>query len=414
MSQIAESARRAKEASRLVASLDDKTKAAVLNGLADCIEGAAPLLQMMNGKDVIEAQKSGLAEARIARLRITGAVIDQTIASLRQIAGMPDPVGQVTLERTTPIGLKVKRVRTPLGVVAMIYEARPMVTVDAFALCFKSGNACILKGGSEARESNLMLMKLIHAVLEGHGLPLDACVVLAKATRDDVRELVTLDRFIDVAIPRGGEELIRFVREHAKVPLLFHAKGVCHIFVDQAADLDMAEKVCVSAKVSAPATCNAAECVLLHEGIAAVAVPRLVGAFRAAGVEVRGCERTRELAPEAVPAAAEDFGREFLALTIAMRVVPGMDEAISHIERYGSDHTEAIITHDERAAEWFADHVRSSCVVVNASTRFNDGFSLGLGAEIGISTTRLHAYGPMGLEELTTQRWVVRGDGQGR
>ncbi|CAG0965334.1 glutamate-5-semialdehyde dehydrogenase [Phycisphaerales bacterium] len=414
MSQVVESARRAKEASRLVASLDDKTKAAVLNGLADCIEGAAPLIQMVNGKDVMEAQKAGLAEAKLARLRINGSVIEQTMSSLRQIAGMPDPVGQVTLERTTPIGLRVKKVRTPLGVVAMIYEARPMVTIDAFALCFKSGNACILKGGGEACESNLMLMKLIHAVLAGHGLPADACVVLAKATREEVRDLLTLDRYVDVAIPRGGEELIRFVQEHAKVPLLFHARGVCHIFVDQAADMDMAEKVCVSAKTSAPATCNAAECVLVHEGVAAAAVPRLVGAFVAAGVEVRGCARTCELDSRAIPAAGEDFGREFLGLTVALKVVPGMDEAIAHIEQFGSDHTEAIITGDERAAEWFSDHVRSSCVVVNASTRFNDGFSLGLGAEIGISTTRLHAYGPMGLEELTTQRWVVRGDGQVR
>lgn len=413
-STVRDAALRAKMAAREVATLSADEKNQVLLGVAECVEAAVPVLMMFNAQDVSRAEKAGLAAAKIARLKITPESITQCVAGLRQIAAMTDPVGQVTEERTVPSGLKVQRVRAPLGVIAMIYEARPLVTLDAFALCFKAGNACVLKGGREASETNTAVGKFIHAVLEGLGHNPDACVLLPTLEREQTRELLGMADCIDLAIPRGGPELIAFVREHAKMPTVQHAQGVCHIYVDEDADLEMALKVCVTAKTSAPATCNAAECVLVHASVATALVPRLCEAFREAGVQVRADAKALALTSHAEPAGDDDFGREFLALVVALKVVSGMDEAIAHIHRYGSDHTEAILTRNPAAADWFVNHVQSSCVVVNASTRFNDGFQLGLGAEIGISTSRVHAYGPMGLEELTTRRWVVRGDGQTR
>lgn len=411
---VRDAALRAKNAARHVAALSAEEKNQVLLGVAECVEAAAAVLLMFNATDVARAEKAGLPAAKVARLRMTPESITQCVAGLRQIASMDDPVGKVTEERAVPSGLKVQRVRSPLGVIAMIYEARPLVTLDAFALCFKAGNACILKGGSEASETNIAIGKFIHAVLEGCGQHPDACVLLPKLERAQTRELLGMADCIDLAIPRGGAELIGFVREHAKMPTVQHAHGVCHVYVDEDADLEMALNVCVSAKVSAPATCNAAECVLVHERVANAFVPRLCEAYREAGVQVRAEAKALALTQLAEPASEEDFGREFLDLVVALKVVSGMDEAIDHIHRYGSSHTEAILTANPAAADWFVGHVQSSCVVVNASTRFNDGFQLGLGAEIGISTSRVHAYGPMGLEELTTRRWVVRGEGQTR
>ena len=404
----------ARVASREVAIVPREYKDQVLLGVAECIEAAVPVLMMFNAQDVARATKAGLPEAKIARLRITPEAIAQCVAGLRQIAAMDDPVGEVVEERTVPSGLRVQRVRSPLGVILMIYEARPLVTLDAFALCFKAGNACILKGGREASQTNIAIGKFVHAVLEGCGHNKDACVLLPTLEREQTRELLGMADCIDLAIPRGGAELVKFVREHAKMPTVQHAQGVCHIYVHEDADLEMALKVCMTAKTSAPAMCNAAECVLVHQSVAPQFVPRLCEAYREAGVQVRAEERALALTPHAEPASEDDFGREFLDLVVALKVVDGMDEAIAHIHRHGSDHTEAILTANSQAADWFARHVQSSCVVINASTRFNDGFQLGLGAEIGISTSRVHAYGPMGLQELTTRRWVVRGDGQTR
>jgi glutamate-5-semialdehyde dehydrogenase len=299
----------------------------------------------------------------------------------------------------------------------MIYEARPGVTVDAFSLCFKSGNTCLLKGGREALRTNALLHNIINDVLASESTHLTGCVQLLGPDREALAQLLTLSDLVDLVIPRGGTDLIRWVAEHSRIPTIQHYQGVCHIYVDAAADLDMALSICVSAKTSAPATCNAAECVLVHRDVAGRFVPRLARAYQNAGVEVRADERALACAgPTATvtPASPADFGREFLDLVVALKVVESMDEAIAHIAAYGSSHTEAIVTRTASVSDEFARRVQSACVAINASTRFNDGFSLGLGAEIGISTSRLHAYGPMGLEELTTQRWVVEGDGHTR
>jgi glutamate-5-semialdehyde dehydrogenase len=308
----------------------------------------------------------------------------------------------------------------------MVYEARPGVTVDAFALCFKSGNACVLRGGKEAVRTNAALAALVHEALTAHGAPADALVNLSGTSREDLATLLTLSQSIDLVIPRGGRDLIDLVTRTAagRIPTIQHYQGICHIYVDAAADIEMAVNICATAKTSAPATCNALECVLVHRDIAAAFLPKILSRYAVDGVEVRGTPTVIGLAPSGLKevvdggnlrhATPDDFGREFLDLVVAMRIVASIDEAIEHIATYGSNHTEAIVTRDERAAEAFTARVQSSCVLVNASTRMNDGFSLGLGAEIGISTSKLHAYGPMGLEELTTQRWVVMGSGQTR
>ena len=407
-------ARRARDASLLAAIIPTERKNAVLRGLADSVEAAIPVILMMNSKDIADATRAGISDAKLARLRLNKETIAQATAGLRQVADLPDPVGVMTLERTLPSGLIARRERTPLGVVMMIYEARPLVTLDAFALCFKSGNACILKGGSEAAETNGTLGKFIEAVLKGCGMPSEVCQVLHRATREEALALTLEEGSIDLVIPRGGAELVRAVRDHSRVPVIAHDRGVCHVFVDSSADLEMAQRICLTGKTSAPAACNATECVLVHRDVSTAFVPEMVGAFSAAGVRVLGDAEIVALAPSAEAAMPEDFGREFLSLTVAMRIVDGMDEAVAHVLRCGSGHTEAIVTSDERSAAWFTGRVRASCVLVNASTRFNDGYQLGLGAEIGISTQRLHAYGPMGLEELTAQRWIVRGSGQTR
>ena len=364
--------------------------------------------------------------AHIARaLGVAGAMVMPVVGpasangveeGVRQIASMDDPVNQTSAEWDVPSGLRVERVRTPLGVIAMIYEARPGVTIDAFALCFKAGNACLLKGGREATRSNEALAALAHAALRQHGAPEEALSLVTTTDRDEVRRMLTLSDDIDLVIPRGGENLIRFVHEHSRIPTVQHFKGVCHIFVDESADPDDAAEIVATAKTSNPATCNTVECVLVHAEAAGEFVPRLLERCAALGVEVRGDEAFRAHADGRAVAEAsdEDWGTEYLDLILAARVVRSIDEAIEHIARFGSDHTEAILTKDMDHAARFRREVTSSCVVVNASTRFNDGFQLGLGAEIGISTSRVHWYGPMGLEGLTTQRFVVSGEGQRR
>lgn len=414
MTPIHDMARHARLAAREIATLPSDIKDAVLRDLASRIRDARTALLDANARDLDAARSSGLPDAKIRRLELSDAGLEQLTRSLHQLADMPDPVGQVTEARTTPSGLRVHRVRTPLGVIAMIYEARPGVTIDAFALCFKAGNACILKGGREAARSNQALASLAHAALEARGQPREALALFTSSDREHIRTLLTLSSDINLVIPRGGAPLIRFVREHSRIPTVMHEHGVCHAYVDADADLDMALNIVATAKAGAPATCNALECVLVHERVAEAFLPRLAERLARDGVEGRADEPARRIVHSFTPAVESDWGAEFLDLILAIRVVGSIDEAIEHIRRYASDHTETIITRDAAAADRFCRDVQSSCVLVNASTRFNDGFQLGLGAEIGISTSRVHAYGPMGLEGLTIERYVVRGDGQTR
>ncbi|MCZ6816173.1 MAG: glutamate-5-semialdehyde dehydrogenase [Planctomycetota bacterium] len=407
-------AKQARDAAVELAALPRKTKDAVLLDLAKRIETNAVAIAEANGRDVAAARDAGTGDAKLKRLALSDSAIRQMADGLRQIAELEDPVGAVTRQYVVPSGLQVRKVRCPLGVIMMIYEARPNVTVDAFALCFKSGNACILKGGREATRSNTLLAELAAEALKSQDAPPNAITLICSSDREEIKRLLTLEQYIDLVIPRGGAGLIRFVHEHARIPTVRHFHGVCHIFVDETADLERALEICATAKTSAPATCNAAECVLVHEAIAAEFTPALVRRLRADGVEVRGDPEVCRMAPQAVPAGADDWGREFLDLVLAVRVVSDIDTAIEHINTYGSSHTEVILSNEAARQREFTERVQSSCVLVNASTRFNDGFQLGLGAEIGISTSKIHAYGPMGLEELTTQRFVVHGDWQTR
>ncbi|MBY0111801.1 MAG: glutamate-5-semialdehyde dehydrogenase [Phycisphaerales bacterium] len=414
MNNIESLARSAREASRALAALPTHAKNSVLNAFADAIDQSAPALLEANAQDLAAAQAAGLPAAKLQRLTLTSSSLGRLAEGLRQVARLPDPVGLVTSERSVPSGLAVRRVRVPLGVICMIYEARPGVTADAFALCLKSGNACLLKGGREAFRSNAAIASIARRVLEQHHVPSAAITLLDASDREELRQLLQLDSLIDLVIPRGGEDLIRFVAQHSRIPTIQHFKGVCHIFVDSTADLDRAVHVCVTAKTSAPATCNAAECLLVHREIAGAFLPRLANGLAAAGVEVRADPTARAVVPAWKPVSEDDFGREFLDTILALRVVDGVAAAIDHIARYGSRHTEAILSASPASIAAFRAGVDASCVAVNASTRFNDGFQLGLGAEIGISTTKLHAYGPMGLEELTTQRFEIDGQYQTR
>ena len=402
----------AKAAARQVGNLSRPVKDRVILRIAELLEERRPAIQAENRRDLEAAQAQNYPSAFIDRLTLSDKVIASMIKGLKEVAALPDPVGAVTGMWLRPNGLKVGRQRIPLGVIGFIYESRPNVTVDAAALCLKSGNAVILKGGKESIHSNLALAELMQEALEEAGAPLAAVQVIPSIAREATLELLKQDELVDLIIPRGGEGLIRFVAEHSRIPVLKHYKGVCHIFVDADADLEMAETVCFNAKVQRPGVCNAMETLLVHEQIAPVFLPRMLSRFREAGVEIRGCPRTREIDPAVVPAKDEDWGFEFLDLILAVKVVPDLDAALDHIARYSSNHTEAIITRDYDRAQRFLKEVDSSVVLVNASTRFNDGGELGLGAEIGINTSKLHAFGPMGLEELTTTKFIVYGDGQ--
>lgn len=407
-------AQRAKHASATLATLPTALKNHVLTDIATELLAETAAIVSANAKDLAAAEAAGLPAAKLKRLVLTDKSIAQMAEGVRQVAALPDPVGLVTREQRVPSGLHVRKVRCPLGVIMMIYESRPNVTVDAFTLCFKAGNACILKGGKEALHSHQALITLMQGVLQRHGVAPDAVTLLTTSDRDELRQLLTLDQYIDLVIPRGGEALIRFVHEHSRIPTVQHFNGVCHIFVDEQVDVVPALDVCVTAKTSAPATCNAAECILVHAHRAPTFVPALVARYVAASVEVRGDAEVCRLAPAAKPATDSDWGCEFLDLIVAVKVVKDLDAALAHIRRHTSNHTEAILSLIPAHQERFINEVHSSCVLVNASTRFNDGFQLGLGAEIGISTSKIHAYGPMGLEELTTQRYVVTGAYQTR
>jgi glutamate-5-semialdehyde dehydrogenase len=407
-------ARAAKAASREMAKCPTLQKNAMLLKLADLIQENAINIQQENARDVLEAEKSGLSAAMIDRLTITDTTIQSMMGGLQEVAALEDPVGASIRNFRRPNGLEVSRVRIPLGVIGIIYESRPNVTIDAAALCLKSGNAVILRGGSEAHHSNQVLAALIARALLETGLPGESAQVIPVIDRSAVTTLLQQEEWIDLIIPRGGESLIRFVVENSRIPVLKHYKGVWHVYVDKGADFDMAEKICFNAKVQRPGVCNAMETLLVHENAAPDFLPQLAKKLSAAGVELRGCQETCRILPQAKMATEADWPAEYLNLTLAVKVVSGMDEAMKHIAVYGSSHTDAIVTRDYERARRFVREVDSSVVLVNASTRFNDGNQMGLGAEIGISTTKLHAFGPMGLEELTTTKFVVFGDGQVR
>lgn len=412
--EIVTIAARARDASLRLASLDGAVKDRALRAMADAIEDGAAMLREENEKDLQGARDRGLTGAMVDRLTLSDKVIKGMADGLREVAALRDPVGEVTGMSRRPNGLVVGRMRIPLGVIGIIYESRPNVTADAAGLCLKSGNAVVLRGGSEAINSNLAVARLLSRACEECGVPPGAIQVVSTTDREAVLEMLRLEEYIDVIIPRGGEGLIRFVVENSKIPVIKHYKGVCHVYVDESADLDMASEIAFNAKVQRPGVCNAMETLLVHEAAAPGLLPSLAARYSDAGVELRGCEATRRLVPSAKEATEEDWSAEYLDLILAVRVVPHMDEAIAHIARYGSLHTESIVTGSYSNAQRFLREVNSSTVLVNASTRFSDGYQLGLGAEIGISTTKLHAFGPMGLEELTTRKFVIYGDGQTR
>lgn len=411
---IEDMAKEAKAASRQLRRVGRAQKDSTLELLAGKLIDMQADIIKENEKDLTQARKAGLSAAMIDRLTMDYKVIRGMADGLREVASLPDPVGEVSGMWKRPNGLLVGRVRIPLGVIGFIYESRPNVTVDAAALCLKSGNTVILKGGSEAIHSNLILSDLLEQALVETGLPPKAIQVIPTTDREAVKILIGLDDYIDTIIPRGGEGLIRFVTGHSRVPVLKHYKGVCHVYVDEYADLQMAREICFNAKVQRPGVCNAMETMLIHKGIASNFLPDMVKRFRDANVEIRGCPRTLELSPGIKPAVETDWPAEFLDLILAVKIVSNMDEALDHIEQYGSNHTEAIITNDYNRSQRFLAEVDSSVVLINASTRFNDGNQLGLGAEIGINTSKLHAFGPMGLEELTTTKFIVYGQGQVR
>jgi len=402
----------AQKASHTLSFLPTSLKNQVLNSIADQLLNKKDFLKRENEKDVKDAQKKGLSAALIDRLRLSDKVIKAMVEGISEIVQLPDPVGETVRMWRRPNNLLVGKVRIPLGVIGIIYESRPNVTVDAAALCLKSGNAVILRGGKEAFHSNRALAGIIQEVVKINGIPEAAIQLIPVVEREAVYEMLKLEDYIDLIIPRGGEELIRAVVEKSRIPVIKHYKGVCHIFVDTSADEEMAESIVVNAKVQRPGVCNALETLLVHQGIAHRFLPRIVTRLRREGVEIRACEKSRKVIPDLKEAREEDWHQEYLDLIISVKVVSTIGEAINHIAEYGSMHTDAIVTSDYSNSQLFLQKVNSSVVLVNASTRFNDGNQLGLGSEIGISTTKLHAFGPMGLNELTTCKFVVYGNGQ--
>lgn len=407
-------ARRAKVASRVLSTAPTFAKNRWLLSAADALLAHQDELLAANAKDVSAAPGFGLNAAAIDRLTLNPKRIAAAAEGLRQVAALPDPVGEVREATERPNGLQVLKVGVPLGVVFFIYESRPNVTADAAALCVKSGNAVILRGGKEAIHSNTALHRLLSTELVKAGLPADAVQLVPTSDRAAVGQLLALSEYIDLAIPRGGKSLIQRVAAEARMPVIKHFDGVCHVYVDAAADFAVAERVIVNAKCQRPGTCNAAECLLVHRDVAAEFLPEVGAALAAKGVELRGCPETRTHLPAAKPATDDDYRTEYLDLVISVKVVADFDEAVEHIAHYGSHHTDAIVTRDINAARAFTRQVDSAAVMVNASTRFNDGFELGLGAEIGISTDKFHARGPCGLRELTAYKYVVTGDGHVR
>jgi glutamate-5-semialdehyde dehydrogenase len=414
LSPIRELATRAKSATARLAALGREQKDVALAAVAHGLRTSAPEIQAANELDLAAGRATSMPEAMLDRLRLDARAIESVARGVEHVMTLPDPVGSRGPMQRLSNGLRVGKQRLPLGVIAMVYESRPNVTVDAAALCLKAGNAVLLRGGKEAAHSNRALGAVIARALASEGLPSDAVQIVPPGDREGVKELVSLTGLVDLAIPRGGEGLIRFVVEHARVPVVQHFKGVCHLFLDSGCDEAMAVRLAVDGKVRKPGVCNALECLLVHAADAERLLPPVLSALAAEGVELRGCERTKRIVPSVKAATEEDFGAEFLAKILAVRVVNDLDAALEHIRCYGSSHTEAICTDRVGSADRWLKEVDASCVMINASTRFNDGGELGLGAEIGISTTKLHAYGPMGLESLTAEKWVVLGEGQVR
>ena len=407
-------ARRARAAARQLAPAGAGAKNAALRAMAENLRAGAETIRKENAADLAAANQAGLAAAMIDRLTLTDEGIEKMARSMHQIANLQDPVGEILEGYVRPNGLRIERVRVPLGVVLTIYESRPNVTSDVAALCLKSGNAAILRGGKEALRSNLAIHRLLAQAVASQGLPADAVLMIETSDRDLLAALLRQDENIDVVVPRGGESLIRAVAEGSTIPVIKHYKGVCHVYVDDLADLDMAEAICFNAKVQRPGVCNAMETMLVHKHVAARFLPRICRRLSQAGVELRGCDETRRIWPDAKPATDEDWYAEYLDLVLAVRVVEHVQDAIEHIARYGSAHTDAIVSEDVRRIRQFVQGVDSSSVMINTTTRFSDGGEYGLGAEVGISTDKLHARGPMGCRDLTTYKWIVTGEGQTR
>ncbi len=404
----------AKKAAREVASLSTTSKNNVLLRMGEALLEQKEYIQAENEKDLAKGREKGLSAAMLDRLALTDSVIESMIAGLQEVASLPDPVGEIDEMIKRPNGIMVGRMRIPLGVIGMIYESRPNVTVDAAALCLKAGNSILLRGGSEAIHSNLALATVLQDALGTENITPAAIQVVPTTDREAVNVLLSLEEYIDLIIPRGGEGLIRFVAENSRIPVLKHYKGVCHVFVDADADQDMAANIVMNGKCQRPGVCNALETLLVHQDIAPTFLPLIASKLEAANVELRGCGRTKEILPHIKDAVEEDWPAEFLDLILAIKVVDDIDDAMDHIAQYGSQHTEVIVTRSYANGQRFIREVDASAVMINASTRFSDGGQFGLGAEIGISTTKLHAYGPMGLKELTTRKFIVYGDGQVR
>ena len=409
---VTEKAKKAKDASRALANISTEIKNNALIKMAAGLEQSAEKLMAENRKDLETGEKKGLSSAMLDRLKLTPDRIRAMADGLREVAGLPDPVGEVLKMWRRPNGMQVGKMRVPIGLIGIIYESRPNVTADSAALCIKSGNAVLLRGGSEAVHSNTAIAEVLNRVGAEAGIPDGSVTFIENPDRACVLEMLKTNQFVDLIIPRGGEGLIRFVSENSTIPVIKHDKGVCHVYVDSMADLAMAEEICFNAKVQRPGTCNAMEAMLVHKDIAAAFLPKMLKRFQDAKVEIRGCERTVKAGQGVKQATAKDWDTEYNELILNAKVVDSMEDAMSHIAAHGSQHSEAIVTTDYGRAMRFLREVDASAVFINASTRLNDGFEFGLGAEIGISTTRIHARGPMGLEELTSTKFIVFGNGQ--
>jgi len=404
--------KKAREAAAVLASATDGEKNKALEAVAAALEANAAALQAENEKDLAKGAESGLSSAMLDRLRLNDKRMKSMIDGVRDVVKLEDPVGRAYDQRIRPNGLKIYRMRVPIGVIGIIYESRPNVTVDASALTLKSGNAVILRGGSESINSNLALAKVMSGAVASAGLPAASVQLVPTTDREAVGEMLKMDEKIDLIIPRGGETLIRRVVQNSTIPVIKHYNGICHVYVDGGADLEMAGEIAFNAKVQRPGVCNAAETLLVDQAVAENFLPKMLDRLRKAGVRLKGCERTRSIDSSVEQATEQDWKTEYLDMVLSVRVVDGLQGAVEHIERYGSRHTDAIVTANEQTAREFIMRVDSSSVMVNTSTRFSDGAQYGLGAEIGISTDKLHARGPMGLEELTTYKWIVIGEGQ--
>lgn len=412
MSEVLNKCAVAKAAAAKLATLGSLVKDKALLAMADAFEANKESIKAANRIDLAAAEKNGLAVAMLKRLTLDDAKIEQMADGVRQIAALRDPVGETIEGYLRPNGMEIRKMRVPIGVIGIIYESRPNVTADVAALCLKSGNAVVLRGGSEAINSNLAIARLIRQSINSQGVPEGAVQIIETTDRQAARELMEMKDYVDCLIPRGGKNLVRTVVETSQIPVIWHLDGNCHVYVDAAACLAMANDITFNAKVQNPSVCNAAETLLVNEKIAADFLPGICKRLFDAGVELRGCEKTRAIVAGLKEAAEEDWSEEYLDLILAIKVVDGIEEAIDHINKYGSNHTDTIVTQDYSAAGRFTNEVDSACVFVNVSTRFSDGYEFGKGAEMGISTQKLHARGPMGIEELTTYKYVVIGDGQ--